>query len=264
MSGQVVVGVDGSTSSLVAVEVAAREADRRGVRLQLAHAFEWTSGSVPDGVPPWDPGGADTSASVSGTLTEAERRARRAAPHVVITHEVLVGEPGAVLETESRGASLTVVGSGRPGWSNGLLHGSVAGQVAAHGRCPVLVVRGRPDPTGPVLLADEAAQTARETAEFAFAEAAARGVELVALRKRGPAGTVSELQRKYPEVTVHHRWVRGRPHRAVVEASADAQLVVVGAHGWGGGAGLLPGSVAQTALRHAHCPVAVVHGRERR
>lgn len=39
MSDPVIVGVDGSVSSLDAVDVAAREAHLRGVSLRIVHAF---------------------------------------------------------------------------------------------------------------------------------------------------------------------------------------------------------------------------------
>ncbi|MDX3458599.1 universal stress protein [Streptomyces sp. ME02-8801-2C] len=65
------------------------------------------------------------------------------------------------------------------------------------------------------------------------------------------------LSKKYPDVVVHCRRTRGWTRQALVEASAGAQLVVVGAHGRGGLTGLLPGSVSEAVLRHAHCPVAV-------
>lgn len=118
---------------------------------------------------------------VDGTLIQAEQRARGAVPQVEITREVTVGEPLMVLEIESRTASLVVVGSRGLGAFGSLLLGSTAVHLAAHGRCPVLVVRGRPGPSGPVLLAVDGSPAGEGAVEFAFAEASLRGVDLVAL-----------------------------------------------------------------------------------
>lgn len=267
MSGPVVVGVDGSQSGMAAVEAAAHEADRIGVELRLAHAFEWSSAHVPSGVPPWDRGGAGACRVVRGALTEAERWALRAAPNVRVTHEVLMGSPVAVLESGSREASLIVVGSRPPGRSGSLRAGSVAGQLAAHGRSPVLVVRGRPDPTGAVLLVGGHTQEARAAAEFAYAEASARGANLIVLDRTttwnsrshdGFADALSVLSAKYPDVTMHRARVRGGLCRALVEASTRAQLVVVGSRNRVRLAGALLGPVSRAALHHADCPVAVI------
>ncbi|GAA2429459.1 universal stress protein [Streptomyces glaucus] len=291
MVDPVVAGVDGSPSSLEAVEVAAREAGLRGTGLRLVHAFGWPSVHVPPGVPPWRHGPPGLREMVDGTLAGAERRARAAAPRVEVAREVVVGEPVTVLEIESRTASLVVIGSRGLSAFGSLLLGSTAVHLAAHARCPVLVVRGRPDPTGPVLLATDGSPAARGAVEFAFAEASLRGADLVALHvwttrtgraydgpadppfvtydedhlrdeeERVLAGALSGPARAHPDVAVHRRLVRGRVRPTLIDASARAQLVVVGARGRGGFTGLLLGSVSQAVLHHAQCPVAVVRSR---
>ncbi|WP_155055798.1 universal stress protein [Streptomyces blattellae] len=256
MSGMVVVGVDGSPSSLDAVEAAAWEAGRRGLGLRLAQALPWPAEPVPPGAPPWDPNGVGLHDGADAALAEAERRARRVAPQVEITREVLMGEPARVLQSESRFAALTVVGDG----SAGPPRGSVAGQLTARCACPVLVVRGRVHRTGPVVLVGDASPATREAAEFAFAEASARGTDLVVLPTRGNDDRYAptDLQKKYPDVTVRFRRLRHWARRALVDASADAQLVVIGARGRGRVADLLPGSVGRAVLRDGQCSVAVI------
>lgn len=258
MNGPVVVGVDGSPSGLAAVEAAAWEADRRGVALQPAYALAWSEELVPAGVAPWDPDGGGLRDRVNEALADAEWRARRVAPDLTITREVLVGEPVTVLGSESCAASLTVVGSRPAHGVRGRLHGSVAGRLTARARCPVLVVCGRQSRTGPVVLAQDESPGAREAAEFAFAEASERGVDLVVLHRTAVVGATSGLRKRYPDVAVRTRPVRGRHRRSLVEASVGAQLVVVGVRRRNGSAAALSGPDGRSILRHAHCPVALV------
>jgi nucleotide-binding universal stress UspA family protein len=68
---------------------------------------------------------------------------------------------------------------------------------------------------------------------------------------------ISDLGGAAPEsVTV--RGVSGAPAPILIEASADADLVVVGSRGAGGFANLLTGSVSSKVVNHAACPVVVV------
>lgn len=53
------------------------------------------------------------------------------------------------------------------------------------------------------------------------------------------------------------------PGPLLIDLSKDAPMVVVGASGKGGFTGMLVGSTAAAVSRHAHCPVAVVRGRNR-
>jgi nucleotide-binding universal stress UspA family protein len=68
--------------------------------------------------------------------------------------------------------------------------------------------------------------------------------------------TINDLGVRPESVTV--RVTSGRPAQALVEASHDADLVVVGSRGAGGFSALLTGSVTSQVVSHAACPVVVV------
>lgn len=107
---------------------------------------------------------------------------------------------------------------------------------------------------GPVLVGVDGSPESTAAVRFAAAEAGWRGAELVAVH-----ADHDEIDADTPMGT---RWrrVAGDPAQVLVTESATAQLVVVGARGSRGDPGFLLGSVAQTLLHRANCPVAVVHG----
>jgi nucleotide-binding universal stress UspA family protein len=59
-----------------------------------------------------------------------------------------------------------------------------------------------------------------------------------------------------PSVTV--RAIFGMPAAALIEASRDADLLVVGSRGVGSFTRLMLGSVSSQVVHHAYCPVVVV------
>ncbi len=61
------------------------------------------------------------------------------------------------------------------------------------------------------------------------------------------------------DVEVHSHLVHAPAVRALVAASRDADVLVVARRGGGGFSSLVLGSVAEQCVRHAACPVVVVH-----
>jgi nucleotide-binding universal stress UspA family protein len=61
-----------------------------------------------------------------------------------------------------------------------------------------------------------------------------------------------------PEVVIHTHIVEGHPAPTLVEASHEADLLVVGSKGYGEFAGMLLGSVSEYCVHHARCPVVVI------
>ena len=79
-----------------------------------------------------------------------------------------------------------------------------------------------------------------------------------------PAAAARMLSDAIAEVggraAVRPRVAPGHPAQLLVEASAGAELLVVGSRGHGGFVGTLLGSVSLHCLHHAHCPVVVIRG----
>jgi nucleotide-binding universal stress UspA family protein len=68
----------------------------------------------------------------------------------------------------------------------------------------------------------------------------------------------NEIGERVPEVTVSV--AAGDPAEELVNASRDADMLVVGSRGSGGFARLLMGSVSSQVTHHAACPVVIVPG----
>lgn len=283
----IIVGADGSEPGYAAVEWAALEAARRGLRLRIVYVIApWLLESFPE--PATDAMRRELRDGGQEVLRLAAGRAAARAPQVKVETEMIPGGPAEALLKEAEHAPLLVVGGHGLGEFGGLLLGSATTQVALYARCPVAVVRGADDLAhgehGEVVVGVDDTPSAQAALAFAFEEASLRSARLRAVHAwTHPASTVrGEMQPlvydpeivageearvlsealagwrdRHPDVEVVEDVVRARTVRALAGASARADLLVLGSRGRGGFAGLLLGSVGQSLLHHGHCPVVI-------
>lgn len=280
--GRIVVGVDGSASSLAAVGWAADEARRRGLGLQLLHADIVPTLTGAAAAP-----GADGDSAL--WLQRAAAVAESRSPGVGIVTTGRSGWPVPLLLEEAAGAALVVLGSRGLGGFTGALVGSTAVGVTVHSPVPVVIVRGDGVTAAglPVVVGVDGSPVSADAVTFAFDAADRRGVPLVAVMSwsdvvlSAVAGTLDLLtdwaevkreheralgsalaghQDRYPDVPVERVLVHDRPVRALLRESERAQLLVVGSRGRGGFAGMLTGSTSHALIYHAKIPLAVVRG----
>jgi nucleotide-binding universal stress UspA family protein len=287
--GSIVVGVDGSQSSDLALGWAVEEAARRKLPLHILHAFSY-------GYPMTDLGmgyAIEGLRQLADTVRkDAVARARRADPELVVTWGEPASRPAPALVDASGTADTVVLGARGMSAARGVFMGSVSVQVAAHAQCPVVIVHetaaNAPQLAGaPVVVGVDGSDRSGSAIAYAYAQASARGVGLTVVHAwwlddvEGAAAnatwtedwqtfaaeeqalvaeSLAGWQEKYPDVAVRRHSVRGFPVEALIRQGVNACLVVVGTRGRGGFGGLLLGSVSQGVMHRASCPVAVVHG----
>jgi nucleotide-binding universal stress UspA family protein len=78
--------------------------------------------------------------------------------------------------------------------------------------------------------------------------------------RRDLEADVSALVTEHPDVEVTYETPHSPAAQALIDASQDAALLVVGTRGRGGFKGLLLGSVTEQIVRHAACSVLVARG----
>lgn len=284
MDTPVVVGADGSQASLRAVRWAAAEAAHRGVSLHIVHAWTWPLPTVSLGPEAGEPPAGGWYAQPEDVLVVARRTATQVAPTLAVDTTVVTGDAASRLIEESRGAQLTVVGDRGLGGFAGMLLGSVGHSLAAHAHSPVVIVRGEERPEGPVAVGVESPERSEPTVRRAFEEAAYRNTAVLAVHcfalpaYEAPShlvphdeqvrlideaqgalveGALETIRKEFPDVPVEIRLGERSPAQELVLVSELAGLVVVGARGGGGFAGLLLGSAPRALIHHSGCPVLV-------
>ncbi len=134
---RIVVGVDGSTGSIKALDWAIAEAVHFPAALELVTAwlFPMASGYVFAKTPD------EVRSEVQRIAATSVSHVEEVAPDVLVTTTLREAEAGPALMELSAGADLLVVGSRGHGGVRELLLGSVGTYCARHAACSVVIVR---------------------------------------------------------------------------------------------------------------------------
>lgn len=136
---RLLVGVDGSDESVVALRRAAEMAAATGGSVRAVTCWSYPVLVAAEDAIPFDlleQGAAEAQGEALTAAFGANRPER-------LETAIIQGGASRVLVEESRNADLLVVGSRGHGGFAGLLLGSVSMACAEHAHCDVLVVRGR-------------------------------------------------------------------------------------------------------------------------
>ncbi len=280
MTERWIAGVDGSEAALAALDWAARHAVGRAVTLTALGAFHVPAamaimtakrGFGVDELGLEATTGHDVDVAVAAVGDRAE---------VAIDTDVVEGQAAHVLVEASDDADLLVVGRSGSGGLRHLVLGSVSRYCATHARSPVVVVPGDTGSgrTSRIVVgfdgSDHAAAAVRWAVAFAGEHATVRVLVAIEPASWIDAGLARDVFRdeiaaqeadlidalQAIDPAIEHAVTYADPRRALAEASAEADLVVVGARGRGRIAAELLGSVTTSLLHDASSPVAVVPG----
>jgi nucleotide-binding universal stress UspA family protein len=272
-TGEVVIGYDGSPDSERAFNWADQLAAEQGRALRVVIS-EVDRGQVLEATADWH---AARMQSLQDDVRARLDSARARESSVEISP---LPAAEALIDASNQAATVVLGAQGHSALA-GVLLGSVSKQVSRHASCPVVVVR---EPhaarTDRIVVGVDGSPGSRKALEFAFAHADRTGAPLTAIhawhegvvRRETEDGLAEEIREadrllgealagfgeSYPDVKVTPEVVPVSPARVLADASDAAALVVVGSRGLGAFAGLALGSVSQSVLHHARCPVAVV------
>ena len=273
--GFIVAGYDGSDEAAAAVRWAARHARATGSPLNVVHCSLWPLLTRHLGpVPGVSNSGLEQSAQ--SVLEEGVAHAAAEAEGLQVKSTLLHGLPAKLLVEISAGESLLVVGSRGLGGFLGLLVGSVSLELAAAAACPVAVIRQDFFPDGPVVAAVDAEGSPTVLADACGLASAWKAPLTVVHVRHLPAGysrphsqeagtearkvleaALTDARTMSPGLRLEGRVMTGSSvAHAILEASKEARMVVVGSQG----SGVLRetiGSTAHAVLHHAQGPVLV-------
>ncbi len=175
MTDHLVVGIDGSEESAVALRWAMLQAARRGYSVKLVYALLIPVVSDAYGMVMTRPDVDELSAYSKGLLQAATEAAQRIDPSVEVSTALREGPPAAVLIDESKTAAGLVVGTRGLGAIAGKVLGSVSVRVSVKACCPTYVIPPEWDPVvcsaDPVVVGVDGSDHSYAALRLAIAEA---------------------------------------------------------------------------------------------
>ncbi|WP_406253707.1 universal stress protein [Streptomyces chartreusis] len=286
MQPVVTVGLDGSPESFADACWAADEADKRRLRLRLLHAWPLLA---PE--PARVPSEVDQNYWAKRFVHTARAELQARHPGLAIVGSLVADDAEKALLQAASESGMIVLGSRGLEPVESYFLGDVSMPVVARAERPVVMVRAGtqeegtpPAPAVRVAVALKLNGSSDDLLDFAFYTAWARGVLLLAvhgrsvpLHARVPWGVdhaaTDEMARdaqrelskslrswheKHQQVDVADSIRLANPAKAVVQAAHGAALLVVGRRAHRRGVAPHLGPVAQAAIPHGRCPVAVV------
>lgn len=272
----VLLAYDGSPDAERALDWAASEAKETGTPLHVVLVEDVQPGPMT--------GTTSTATSVAPMALDQARAVLVEVGVESVTFEHRIGRVTNELLEAAESASTVVLGSRGHGRTGEIFLGSVSQHVARHATCPVVVVR-RPRVSNArrIVVGIDGSPGSSAALAYACRRAERTGEVVVALhgwhvhapstdvwssiprtlededqRRLLLAESVAGMREDHPDVTLELEAVAVDPATCLVDASANASLLVVGSRGLGFVGGMLLGSVSQAVLHRAQCPVAVV------
>jgi nucleotide-binding universal stress UspA family protein len=273
MSGTdgVLVVLDGSAQDVATLDWAIEEAAALGSGLAVAHLR--SDSATPDRAPASLPAGGRQPDK--GVLDVAAGRVAQRAAWVPVTTWDVFGNPLPELLRLAQRSSRVVLGESR----TGRMYYSLAGQVAARASQPVVVMRGRAGAAGPVIAHLSGAEpdelVLRDAVEYARRrQAPLRVLYMYRTAYVDPSGhvppyfgredatkvlerAVTPWAKAYPGVLAESVALPGSAVGRLLEVSAGAGLLVVGARDGAGLHAPIRDPVARVLPRRADCPVVI-------
>jgi nucleotide-binding universal stress UspA family protein len=269
----IAVGYDGSEQSQVAIHWAAEHAASQNLKLRVIHAWVWPMFTKSLG-PVKGVAGSGLRHSAEAILQEGMDLARGVSGELAVEGVFEAGLPAQVLRDATKDTRLLVVGHRGIGGIVGQLAGSVCLELSGHSPCPLVVARYPHRIGEPVAVALAGTPHSESVINDALrmARALQTSLELIHVETENghhhePHGrhaplhgqelldhAVEAARELARDIAVSAVLRHGHPiSRELVAASANAALLVLGAHRQEGG----PGRTVSALLPRALCNVMI-------